>query len=147
MKFVIVDKENTILDKLLEAKHKQIETYLNRNEEPANDSTDQSESDQKSRIMQLRDSGFRVQQKIIIWCHKRACYKKNESFPFVPPPSSICSPQLQSTCHYMVNHHVKLRHVHLGGANNMHPLSWGGGHKRKRSKKTLESVWGQILRP
>ena len=36
-------------------------------------------------------------------------------------------PQLQSTCHYMVNFYVKIWHVRLGGANNMHPLSWGGG--------------------
>ena len=44
-----------------------------------------------------------------------------------PPPSTLCSPQLQSTCHYIVNHYVKILHVHLGVANNMHPLSWGGG--------------------
>ena len=49
------------------------------------------------------------------------------SFPFVPPPpSTLCSPQLQSTCHYIVHHYVKILHVHLGVANNMHPLSWGG---------------------
>ena len=52
-----------------------------------------------------------------------------------PPPSTLCAPQLQSTCHYIVNHYVKIWHVRLGGANNMRPLSWGGGggHKRKRS--------------
>ena len=51
------------------------------------------------------------------------------------PPSKLCSPQSQSTCHYIVNHYVKILHVHLGVANNMHPLSWGGGgYKRKRSK-------------
>ena len=54
-----------------------------------------------------------------------------------PPPSTLCSPQLQSTCHYIVNHYVKILHVHLGVANNMHPLSWGGGHKRKRSKNLI----------
>ena len=44
-----------------------------------------------------------------------------------PPPSTICSTQIQSTCHYMVNHYVKIWHVRRGegGANNMHPLSWG----------------------
>ena len=42
------------------------------------------------------------------------------------PPSTLCAPQLQSTCHYIVNHYVKLLHVRLGGANNMRPLSWGG---------------------
>ena len=47
--------------------------------------------------------------------------------PPPPPPSTLCSPQLQSTCHYIVNHYVKILHVHLGVANNMHPLSWGGG--------------------
>ena len=55
------------------------------------------------------------------------------SFPFVPP-STLCSPHWQSTCHYIVNHYVKILHVRLGVANNMHPLSWGGGHKQKRSK-------------
>ena len=51
------------------------------------------------------------------------------SFPFVPPPppSTLCAPQLQSTCHYIGNHYVKILHVHLGDANNMRPLSWGGG--------------------
>ena len=49
------------------------------------------------------------------------------SLPFVPPPSTLCAPQLQSTCHYIVNHYVKILHVRLGGANNMRPLSWGGG--------------------
>ena len=47
------------------------------------------------------------------------------SFPFVPP-STLCAPQLQSTCHYIVNYYVKILHVRLGGANNMRPLSWGG---------------------
>ena len=47
------------------------------------------------------------------------------SFPFVPP-QYVMLPQLQSTCHYIVNHYVKILHVHLGVANNMHPLSWGG---------------------
>ena len=46
------------------------------------------------------------------------------SFPFVPP-TKLCTAQLQNTCHYIVNHHVKVWHVHLRGANNMHPLSWG----------------------
>ena len=39
--------------------------------------------------------------------------------------STICTPQIQSTCHYTVNHYVKIWHVRLGGATNMHPLSWG----------------------
>ena len=47
------------------------------------------------------------------------------SFPFVPP-STLCSPQLQSTCHYIVNHNLKIWHVRLEGANNMHSLSLGG---------------------
>ena len=43
---------------------------------------------------------------------------------------------LQSTCHNIVNHYVKFRHVRLGGgANNMKPLNWGGGQTEKiRSK-------------
>ena len=42
-----------------------------------------------------------------------------------PPPSTLCSPQLHSIRHYMANHYVKILHVLLGGANNMHPLSGG----------------------
>ena len=48
-------------------------------------------------------------------------------FHLCPPPSTLCAPQLQSTCHYIVNHYVKILQVRLGGANNMRPLSWGGG--------------------
>ena len=43
-------------------------------------------------------------------------------------------PQLKSTCHYTVNHYVKILHVLLGGSNNIRPLSGGWGHKRKRSE-------------
>ena len=50
----------------------------------------------------------------------------------------LCATQLKSTCHYIVNHNVKILHVRLGGANNMRPLSWGG-HKRKRSDIQLQS--------
>ena len=35
---------------------------------------------------------------------------------------------------YIVNHYVKMLHVRRGVQNNMHPLSCGRGHKRKRSK-------------
>ena len=42
-------------------------------------------------------------------------------------PQYVLFPQLQSTCHYIENHHVKIWHVRLGDENNMHPLSWGGG--------------------
>ena len=48
------------------------------------------------------------------------------SFPFVTP-QYVMRPQLQSTCHYILNYSVKILHVRLGGANNMRPLSWGGG--------------------
>ena len=60
------------------------------------------------------------------------------------PPSSLCSPQWQSTCHYIVNHYVKILHVRLGVANIMHPLSWGG-HKRKRSDFSNRFNNGQKL--
>ena len=50
---------------------------------------------------------------------------------------TLCAPQLQSTCQYIVNHYVKILHVRLGGANNMHPLSWGGGGAQ--TEKILES--------
>ena len=43
-----------------------------------------------------------------------------------PPP-----PQLQSTCLCKVNHYVKIWHVRLVGANNMHPLSWWGAQTEK----------------
>ena len=41
----------------------------------------------------------------------------NGIFSFVPPPppSTSCAPQLQSTCHYIVNHYVKIWHVRGGG--------------------------------
>ena len=53
------------------------------------------------------------------------------SFPFVPPQYVKLPP---------IREHVLLHSKSLckdmasasGGANNMHPLSWGGGHKRKR---------------
>ena len=48
------------------------------------------------------------------------------SFSFVPP-QYVMRPMLQNTCDYIVNLQVKIWHVCLGGANNMHPLSWGGG--------------------
>ena len=51
------------------------------------------------------------------------------------PPQYVMLPQLQSTCHYIVNHYVKILHVHLGVANNMHPLSWGGGTNGKDPTK------------
>ena len=53
--------------------------------------------------------------------------------PPPPPPHPVryAPPQLQSTCHYIVNHYVKIWHVRLGGANNMRPLSWGGGTNGK----------------
>ena len=65
----------------------------------------------------------------------------------IVPPSTLCAPQLQSTCQYIVNHYVKILHVRLGGANNMRPLSWGGGgHKRKRSSN-LFRLWTPPLPP
>ena len=42
-----------------------------------------------------------------------------------PPPSRLCPPQLQSTCPYIVNHYVKMWHLRLGAANDVHPLSLG----------------------
>ena len=58
-----------------------------------------------------------------------------------PPPTPPPVTQLQSTCHYTVNRYVKIWHVHLGCANNIHPLSWGGGgHKRKRSKNIFKET-------
>ena len=80
-----------------------------------------------------------VRQKIV---QVKNLIRNNGSFPFVPPPSTLCAPQLQSTCNYKINHYGKILHVRLGGANIMRPLSWGGGggggrargHKRKISE-------------
>ena len=41
-------------------------------------------------------------------------------------PITLCAPHLQSTYHYTVRHYVKVWHVRLGVANNMHPLRWEG---------------------
>ena len=45
--------------------------------------------------------------------------KKWDLFRLCPPvrfvpPSTFCASQLQSTCHYIVNHYVKIWHVRLG---------------------------------
>ena len=40
------------------------------------------------------------------------------------PHLYVMRPQLQSTCHYIVNHYVKIWHM-LRGAINMRPLSGG----------------------
>ena len=62
--------------------------------------------------------------------------KKNWDF-FRWCPQYAMHPQLQSTCHYIIIHYVKIWHVRLGDENNMHPLSWG--KKMKRSKICLEN--------
>ena len=54
---------------------------------------------------------------------------------------SVCAPPYGK--HLPVTEHVPLHSKSLckiiarvaGGANNLHPQSWGGGHKRKRSRK------------
>ena len=48
----------------------------------------------------------------ILFCPPPSIYYAG-SFPFVPP-STLCDPQVQSTCHYMVNHYVKICHVRRG---------------------------------
>ena len=57
-------------------------------------------------------------------------------------PQYVMLPPLQSTCLYIVNHNVKIWHVHLGGANNMHPLSWGGAQTEKIPDVIKLSVLG-----
>ena len=60
--------------------------------------------------------------------------------PPPPHPQYVMQPQLQSTCHYIVIHYVKLWQVRLGGgggggggaANNIHTLS--GGSQMKNIK-------------
>ena len=69
------------------------------------------------------------------WCSKQDTEMKTSFGPFsivnrifsVCAPQYVLRPQLQGTCHYIVNHYVKIWHVLLGDANNMRPLSWGGG--------------------
>ena len=60
-----------------------------------------------------------------IFLVEKLTYLALGSFPFVPPQYE-CAPQLQTTCHYIVNYYVEILHVRLGVANNMRPLSWGG---------------------
>ena len=51
----------------------------------------------------------------------------------------ICAPQYVMrppvTEHVLVNHYVKIWLVRLGGANNMRPLSWGGGGQTEKILK------------
>ena len=68
-------------------------------------------------------------------CNKYKNCLKNRIF-------SVCAPQY--VMRPPVAKHVPLHSKSLckyiaraSGANNMRPLSWGGGHKRKRSKKPL----------
>ena len=49
-------------------------------------------------------------------------------------------PKLQSTPHDIVNHYVKIWHVRLGVANNMHPLSWGGGGTNGKNPNSLTNT-------
>ena len=51
------------------------------------------------------------------------------------PHQYVMLPQLQSTCHYIVKALCKNIARASGGANNMHPLSWGGT-QTKRSINT-----------
>ena len=65
--------------------------------------------------------------------HKHKSCRNLGSFPFIPPPPQyVMPPQLQSTCHYIVNHCKNTARASKS-ANNMHQLSWDSGHKRKRS--------------
>ena len=66
---------------------------------------------------------------------------QNRFFLFVPPTPVAYAPPM-SACHYIVNHYEKIWHVRLGDANNMHPLSIGGGGglgaQKKRSEFSLK---------
>ena len=70
------------------------------------------------------------------------CKKILDLFRLRPPPSNLCAPQLQSTCHYIVNLYVKILYVRLGDANNIRPLSWGAqkGKDPKFKKKSLALI-------
>ena len=73
-------------------------------------------------------------------------------------PSPVCyAPQVRyappryRARHYIVNHHVKIWNVRLGGANNMRPLSWGGGGGAQTEKIrkifTIHTVIGHRPHP
>ena len=72
------------------------------------------------------------------------------SAPPPPPSRYVMHPQLQSTSHYTVNHYVKkTRASGGGGANNMHPISWGeggGGTNGKDPKFIWKSIGNNELR-
>ena len=56
-----------------------------------------------------------------------------------PPPLPVrYNPRLRSRCHYIVNYYVKIWHVRLGGAHNMHPLSWGEGAQTEKIQILLQ---------
>ena len=61
-------------------------------------------------------------------------------FRLPPPPRTLWTPQLQSTCHYIVNHYGKIFHVRLGVwiiCTHQAGGGGGGGDKRKRSQICL----------
>ena len=63
-----------------------------------------------------------------------------------PPPQYLMQPPppLQSKCHYIVNLYVKIWHVRLRGANNMHLLSLGGTNE-KDQKTVVTRSYGDLF--
>ena len=68
------------------------------------------------------------------------------------PPSTACSPQVKSTCHYIISRYVKAWHLRLRGANNMHQEIWvlarpnrpkyGYSERTDRNMDTLQTeIW------
>ena len=67
-------------------------------------------------------------------------------------PSTLCpppniAPQLQRTWQYVENHHVKILHVRLGVASNVHPLNLGGGGGGDRTRSYFRSQIGVCAKP
>ena len=87
-------------------------------------------------MMQIFSSSFlKILVFTSLWLMKNKSFFG--SFPFVPP-TTLCAPQLQSTCHYIVNHYVQIWHVRLAGGGGVVAVQiicshYAGGDKQKRS--------------
>ena len=64
-----------------------------------------------------------------------------------PPPSTLCAPQLQSTCHYIVNHYVKYgTWVWGGGGCKQYTSTKVGGGGAQTEKVPFGAILLKYLR-